>query len=140
MSSENVQLVAGIFETFSRSTWEAGDWIERYHPELDYHPREDEPDTRPFVGRDTWAQIVGGFMDAFAEITFDVEDTYDAGDWAIVSTVMHASGGASNVEVEDRYVFAYRVHDGLVVQGWEHHMMEEAIGALRSRTAATEPR
>jgi ketosteroid isomerase-like protein len=138
MSKENVQLVVQIFDTFSRKTWEAGEWIERYHPQLDYHPREDEPDTRPFVGRETWAQIVGSFMDAFAEITFDIEDTYDAGDWAIVATVMHASGGSSNVEVEDRYVFAYRIDQGLVVEGWEHHTIDEAVAALRDRATATE--
>ena len=80
-----------------------------FHPELVYLPREDEPDTHPFVGRDRWEQSVGGFMEAFAEITFGIEDSYDAGDWSIVSTLMHASGGASGVEVEDRYVFAYRI-------------------------------
>jgi len=137
MSAENMQLVVEIFDTFSRSTWETGDWIQRFHPQLVYHPREDEPDTQSFVGRDTWEQIVGGFMDAFDEITFDVEDTYDADDWAIVTTVMHASGGGSGVKVEDRYVFAYRIVDGVVVEGWEHHTMDEAVAALRRRVAAT---
>jgi hypothetical protein len=139
MSAENVELVVRIFDTFSRSTWEAGEWIERYHPQLDYHPREDEPDTKPFVGRETWAEIVGGFMEAFAEITFDIEDTRDAGDWAIVSTLMHASGGGSDIQVEDRYVFAYRIDGDVVVEGWEHHTMAEALSALRGRTGAKEP-
>jgi hypothetical protein len=139
MSAENVDLVVQIFDTFSRSKWESGEWIERYHPQLDYHPREDEPDTQPFVGRETWAQIVGGFMDAFAEITFDIVDTYDAGDWAIVSTSMHATVGGSDIQVEDRYVFAYRIDGGVVVEGWEHHTMDEALTALRSHTSAREP-
>jgi ketosteroid isomerase-like protein len=133
MSGENVQIVCEIFDTFSRETWEAGDWIERYHPQLVYHPREDEPDTEPFVGRETWEQIVGSFMHAFADITFEIEETTDAGDWAIVSTRMHASVGGSAGEVEDRYVFAYRVRDRLVVEGWEHHTMDEAVAALRDR-------
>jgi hypothetical protein len=78
MSAENVQVVVKVFDTFCRRTWESGEWIVNYHPDVAYHPREDEPDTRPFVGRDTWAQIVGGFMDAFDEITFDIEDTSTA--------------------------------------------------------------
>lgn len=139
MSAENVQFVVETFDTFSRSIWGSGEWIERYHPQLVYHPREDEPDTQPFVGRETWVEIVGGFMNAFAEITFEIEDTYDAGDWAIVSTIMHASGGGSGIEVEDRYVFAYRLCDGVIVEGWEHHTMDEAITALRRRVAATDP-
>ena len=139
MSDENVQFAAEGLDTFSRRTWQTGEWIERFHPQLVYHPREDEPDTQPFVGRETLEQIVGGFMNAFAEITFEVEDTYDAGDWAIVSTVMHASGGSSGIEVEDRYVFAYRIRDGVIVEGWEHHTMDEAVAALRKRLAATDP-
>ena len=145
MSAENARLVTGIFENFRRETWESGDWIAGFDPDVVYHPREDEPDTQPFVGRDRWVQIVGGFMDAFAEITFTVEEAHDAGDWAVVSTVMHASGGASGLDVEDRYVFAYRMHDRRVVEGWEHHTMDEALTALRERTggpeasAATEP-
>jgi ketosteroid isomerase-like protein len=74
-------------------------------------------------------------MDAFAEITFDVEDTYDAGDWAIVSTVLHGRGGGSGVDVDDRYVFEYKVRDGLVVDGWEYHTMDEALTALGERTS-----
>ena len=135
MSEENVKLVADAFDTFCRKTWESGEWLRNFHAELVYHPREDEPDTEPFVGRDRWEQIVGGFMDAFGEITFDIEDTFDAGDWAIVATVMHASGGQSGVDVEDRYVFAYRIRDALIVEGWEHHTMDEALTALRGRTA-----
>src|SRR3954451_17613003 len=109
MPARNVELAAEIFESFCRATWETGEWIERYDPQIVYHPREDEPDTRPFVGRDAWARIVAGFMDAFAEITFDVEETHEVGDWAIVSTVLHGRGGGSGVDVTDRYVFAYRV-------------------------------
>jgi ketosteroid isomerase-like protein len=134
MSAENLNVVVAGYDSFCRKTWESGEWIRNFHPELIYHPREDEPDTSPFVGRDRWEQIVGGFMDAFAEVTFDIEESHDAGDWAIVSTLMHASGGGSGVEVEDRYVFAYRVRDGLIVEGWEHHSVDEALTALRSRT------
>jgi ketosteroid isomerase-like protein len=136
VSDENVKLVAGTFDTFCRSAWESGEWLQNYHPELVYHPREDEPDTEPFEGRDRWERIVGAFMDAFDEITFDIEETFDAGDWAIVSTVMHARGGQSGVEIEDRYVFAYRVRDAVIVEGWEHHTMDEAQTALRERISA----
>jgi hypothetical protein len=80
VSAENVQAASEIFETACRASWESGDWLARYDPDVVYHPREDEPDTRLCVGREAWAQIAAGFMDAFSEITFDVKDTYDAGD------------------------------------------------------------
>ena len=136
MSAENVEVVRECFATFCRATWESGEWIARYDPHVVYHPREDEPDTRPCVGRDAWARIVDGFMDAFAEITFDIEDARDAGDWAIVATVLHGRGGGSGADVDDRYVFAYRLRDGLIVEGWEYHTMEEAIVAVREHMAS----
>jgi ketosteroid isomerase-like protein len=136
MSQQNVELAAGIFETFSRESWASREWIEKYHPDLRYFPREDEPDTRPCIGREAWERIVGGFMDAFAEITFDVEEAIDAGDWAIVSTVFHGRGGGSGIAVDDRYVFAYRVHEGLIVEGREYHTLDQAREALRGEAAA----
>jgi ketosteroid isomerase-like protein len=125
-----VELVRAIFETFRRDTWESGEWLARYDPDVVYHPREDEPDTKPCVGREAWGQIVDGFMEAFAEITFDVEETFDADDWAIVSTVLHGRGGGSGVEVNDHYVFVYKVRDGLVVEGWSFNTMEQAFGFI----------
>jgi hypothetical protein len=53
----------------------------------------------------------------------------------IVSTVLQGRGGGSGVNVNERYVFAYRIRDGLVVEGWEHHTMDEALAALRERTS-----
>ena len=134
MSEENVEVVRRIFETFCRDTWESGEWIERYDPDVVYQPREDEPDTKPFTGRDAWGEIVAGFMDAFAEITFDVVETYDGGDWAVVSTVLHGRGGSSGVAVDDHYVFAYKVQGGVVVEGREFHTMDEALSFLRARS------
>ncbi|HWW90446.1 MAG TPA: nuclear transport factor 2 family protein [Solirubrobacteraceae bacterium] len=136
MSAENVEAVSQMFETFCRATWESGEWLSGYDRGVVYHPREDELDTRECVGREAWARIVAGFMDAFSEITFDVDDTHDGGDWAIVSTVLHGRGGASGVDVNDRYVFAYRMRDGLVVEGWEYHTMDAALAAVRERLSS----
>jgi ketosteroid isomerase-like protein len=137
MSAENVRAASEIFETACRATWDSGEWITRYDPDVVYHPREDEPDTRECVGLEAWARIVAGFWDAFSEITFDVEDTHDAGDWAIVSAVLHGRGGSSGVDVNDRYVFAYKMREGLVIEGWEYHTMDEALAALgKQRSSA----
>jgi ketosteroid isomerase-like protein len=127
MSQENVALTRQIYENFNREFWETGEWLDRFHPDLIYYPREDEPDTKPFIGRDTWEKIVGGFMEAFAEITFDVEETVDAGDWAIVSTVLHGRGGGSGIQVDDRYVFVYKLRDGVVIEGHEYKTLKQAL-------------
>jgi len=58
----------------------------------------------------------------------------DAGDYVIISTVLHAvprgQGSASAAGVSDTYVFVNKQRDGLVVEGWEYKTKQEAFEAL----------
>jgi ketosteroid isomerase-like protein len=88
MSQENVEIARAAFEA-----WNAGelqDVLSHFHPELVYHPRADEPDPSPHVGRDAYERLVYGFVDSFSEVTFEVLELIDAGDHVIASTVLHA--------------------------------------------------
>jgi ketosteroid isomerase-like protein len=129
MSQENVEVVRAAFEA-----WNAGelpDVVSHFHPELVYHPRADEPDPSPHVGRDAYERLVNGFVDSFSEVTFEVLEWIDAGDHVIASTVLHAvlhgQEGASGAGVSDTYVFVYKLRDGLVVEGWEYRTKQEAL-------------
>ena len=56
MSQENVEIMRAAFEA-----WNAGDMealFAHFHPELVYHPRADEPDPSPHVGRDAYERLV----------------------------------------------------------------------------------
>ena len=103
-------------------------------PGIVYHPRADEPDPSPHVGRDAYEQLAYGFVDSFSEVTFEVLELIDAGDHVIVSTVLHAvlhgQGSASGAGVSDTYVFVYKLRDGLVVEGWEYRTKQEALEAV----------
>jgi ketosteroid isomerase-like protein len=61
---------------------------------------------------------------------FDVLEVIDAGDRVIVSTVMHGRGAASGANVDDAYVFLYKLRDGVVVEGWEYRTRQEALDAV----------
>ena len=107
MSQENVEIARAAFEA-----WNAGelqDVLSHFHPELVYHPRADEPDPSPHVGRDAYEQLVYGFVDSFSRVTFEVLEVIDAGDHVITSTVLHAvlrgQESASGAGVSDTYVF-----------------------------------
>jgi ketosteroid isomerase-like protein len=104
------------------------------HPELVYHPRADEPDPSPHVGRDAYERLVNGFVDSFSEVTFEVLEVIDAGDHVITSTVLHAvlhgQGNASGAGVSDTYVFVYKLRDGLVAECWEYRTKQEALKAV----------
>jgi ketosteroid isomerase-like protein len=130
MSQENVEIVRAAFEA-----WNAGelqDVLSRFHPELVYHPRADEPDPSPHVGRDAYERLVYGFVDSFSEVTFEVLEVIDAGDHVIAATVLHAvlrGQGSASAGVSDTYVFVYKLRDGLVVEGWEYRTKQEALEA-----------
>jgi ketosteroid isomerase-like protein len=108
-----------------------------FHPELVYHPRADEPDPSPHVGRDAYERLVYGFVDSFSEVRSEVREVIDAGDHVIASTVLHVvvrgQGSASGAGVSDTYVFVFKLRDGLVVEGWEYRTKQEALEAVGLR-------
>ena len=130
MTEEGVDLMRRAFEyTYTPDTF-PGPILDIYHADLVYHPRSDEPDPSPRVGREAFERLIGGFVEAFSEITFDVDEVIDAGEYTIAVTVLHGRGGASGAEVSDAYAFVYKVSDGLVVEGWEYRTKEEALEAV----------
>jgi ketosteroid isomerase-like protein len=132
MSQENVEIVRAAFEAWNARDMEAV--FAHFHPELVYHPRADEPDPSPHVGRDAYERLAYGFIDSFSEATFEVLELIDAGDHVIASTVVHAvlhgQGSASGAGVSDTYFFVYKLRDGLAVEGWEYRTKQEALEAV----------
>jgi ketosteroid isomerase-like protein len=135
MSQENVEVVRAAFAAWNREDLEAV--FAHFHPELVYHPRADEPDPSPHVGRDAYERLIYGFVDSFSEIMFEVLELIDSGDHVIASTVLHAvlhgQESASGAGVSDTYVFVYKLRDGLVVEGWEYRTKQEALEAVGLR-------
>jgi len=132
MSQENVEIVRAAFAAWNARPGEPD--FAYFHPELVYHPRADEPEASPHVGRDAYERLVYGFVDSFSEVTFEVLELIDAGDHVITSTVLHAvlhgQGSASGAGVSDTYVFVHNLRDGLIVEGWEYRTKQEALEAL----------
>ena len=136
MSQENVENARAAFAAWNARPGEpdlAGVFA-HFHPELVYHPRADEPDPSPHVGRDAFERLVLGFAESFAETRFEILELIDAGDRVIASTVLHVvlhgQGSASGAGVSDTYVFVYKMRDGLAVEGWEYKTKQEALEAV----------
>ena len=125
MSQENVEIVRGGFERLNAGEPD----FSIYHPALVYHPRADEPDPSPHIGREAFERLALGFFESFPYLEFDVEELIDARDLVIASTVMHGRGAASGASVDDAYVFVYQLRDGLVVEAWEYKTRQEALKA-----------
>ena len=128
MSQENVEIVRAAFDVWKVRPDDPD--FSPFHPELVYHPRADEPDPSPHIGRDAYERLFYGFVDSFSEVTFEVLELIDAGDHVIASTVLHGQGRASGAGVSDTYVFVYKLRDGLVMEGWEYRTKQEALEAV----------
>ena len=126
MSQENVEIVRRGFEKLNAGEPD----FSIYHPALVYHPRTDEPDPSPHIGREAFERLALGFLESFPYLEFDVDELIDARDRVIASTVMHGRGAASGASVDDAYVFVYKLRDGLVVEGWEYKTRQEALKAV----------
>src|SRR2546426_4532030 len=133
MSQENVEIVRGGFAAWSAGTPDLDVHLSRFHPQLVYHPRADEPDPSPQIGRDAYAQLIRGFVDSFSEITIEVLELIDADDLEIAPTVLHGRLRDSGAEVSDTYVFVFELRDGLIVECWEYRTKEEAFEAVGLR-------
>jgi ketosteroid isomerase-like protein len=124
--------VRAAFAAWNRKDLEAV--VARLHPQIVYHPRADEPDPSPHVGRDAYERLAYGFIDSFSEVTVEVLELIDAGDHVIASTVLHGvlrrQESASGAGVSDTYVFVYKLRDGLVVECWEYRTKQEALEAV----------
>jgi ketosteroid isomerase-like protein len=134
MSQANVEIVRAAFAAWNAGELELPEMLSRFHPQVVYHPRADEPDPSPHVGRDEYERLVYGFVDSFSEVRFEVLELIEAGDLVITSTVLHAvlhgQGSASGGGVSDTYVFVHKLRDGLVVEGWEYRTKQEALEAV----------
>ena len=128
MSQENVELVRAAWEAWERRDMEA--IFAFYDPALVYHPRADEPDPSPHIGREAFERLALGFLDSFPNSEFDVEELIDADDLVIALTVMRGRGRVSGADVTDAYVFVYKLRDGLIVEGWEYRTRQEALDAV----------
>jgi ketosteroid isomerase-like protein len=126
MSQENVEVVRAGFERLNAGEPD----FSIYHPALVYHPRADEPDPSPHLGREAFERLALGFLESFPGLEFEVEELIDASDLVIAATVMHGRGSASGADVTDAYVFVYELRDGLIVEGWEYRTRQEALKAV----------
>jgi ketosteroid isomerase-like protein len=130
MSQENVEIVRAGLAAWRDGTPDLDVHLSRFHPQLVYHPRADEPDPSPHIGRDAYAELLQGFTDSFSEIRMEVLELIDAHDLVIAPTVLHCRLRESGVEVRDTYVFVFSVRGGLIVESWEYRTKCEALEAV----------
>ena len=128
MSQEDVEILRAAF-----AAWNAGDMeavFAHFHPELVYHPRADEPDPSPHVGRNAYERLVYGFVESFSEVTFEVLELIDAGDRVVALIREREIGRTSGAPVDARHVAVWTLADGKVVRMQIFDNREQALKAV----------
>ena len=131
MSKENVELTRMVFDLFNAGDFPA--YFQRFHPELTYRNREDEPDVRSCRGLDQFKGYVATWLEMFDDLRLDLGDVIDLDEQVIAIAMLRGRGRDTGAEVHGSYVFLLRFRDGLIVQGREYATTDEALEAAGLR-------
>ena len=130
MSRENVEIVRANLGAWRHGVPDLDAYLSQFHQQLVYHPRADEPDPSPHIGRDAYAGLIQGFVDSFSDLRMEVLELIEADDLVIALTVLHGRLRESSAEVRDTYVFVSKHREGLIVECWEYRTKDEALEAV----------
>jgi ketosteroid isomerase-like protein len=125
MSQANVDLVRSTFEA-----WRDGD-VKRvrsaFDSEIEWQMAEDEPDARTLRGQTEVLDMLGGWVESFAEFLTTPQDFIDAGEHVVVpiTFVARPHGADAPVTIEETQV--YTVEGGAVVRVREYRTKVEAL-------------
>jgi ketosteroid isomerase-like protein len=131
MSRGNVELMRELFDAYNRR--DLAGFFQRFHPQLTYRNREDEPDVRLYRGLEDFKGYVASWLEMFDDLRFVTRDFIDLEEQVIAVADLHGRGRDTGADVRGSYVFLFRFRDGLVVQGREYATTEEALEAAGLR-------
>ena len=131
MSRENVELMRDVFDAFNRR--DLTGFFQRFHPELTYRNREDEPDVRMYRGLEDFKGYVASWLEMFDDLRIETRDFIGLEEQVIAVTDLYGRGRDTGADVRGSYVFLFRIRGGLIVQGREYATTDEALEAVGLR-------
>jgi ketosteroid isomerase-like protein len=127
MSQENVEMILGSFDAFSRGDLEAVAAI--LDPDVEWSQME-EPET--VVGPEAVLEAIGRWTEMWDDVHVDVREQIDAGDHVVL--LLHWSGrsSASKVPIEQSAYNVFTLHGGKVIRMREYgaHSRTDALEAV----------
>jgi ketosteroid isomerase-like protein len=138
MSQENVEMVRGLWEPFTRVDCTAIDWhdeairamAERFwSPEIELQWSRTGPETRAYRGRDGVIEAFREWVAPFSEYYVEPLDFIEQEGRVIVPMRQWGIGTTSGVPVEIEVTWVYEVRDNQVSRVDEYDTLEEAVAA-----------
>ena len=122
-----MQILRRLEEYFNRRDFDA--YVQLLDPAIEWHVAREDPETTVHHGRDAVRGYLQGWIDAFADLRFEIEDGRDAGDGVLVVIRMHGHGTGSSVPLDERVNFLFTLRDGRLTKVEEYFDRDEAVSA-----------
>lgn len=124
MSQENVAAVRAVYDEWRKGNFRAG--VDLYDSQALLVQGETFPESGNYVGLEGIGEYMRTFLEAWEEVTIDVEDLVDAGDSVIAAVVQRGIGKGSGAPAEFRYFQVWTFRGDRVIR----------LDVLRDRAAA----
>jgi ketosteroid isomerase-like protein len=131
MSEESVEIVRRGFEALMEGGVEA--LLPLVHPEFETTTPATlaaEPDT--YRGHDGIRRYFDSFYEAMDQVHFEADDYIPVGEKVVVPFTLRARGRTTGIEVEQKAVQVWELHDGLAYRLEAYPDLEAAIAAAES--------
>jgi uncharacterized protein len=102
-----------------------------YTPDVEIRWLEDNPDQRPYTGREQVLAAFADWLDAWETFVFEPKDFIEAGDHVLVPNAQQAIGRGSGVELSMETTLVIKVRDGQIASIQEFDDHSKAVEAAR---------
>jgi ketosteroid isomerase-like protein len=85
MSQDNVEIVRACIETSNSAEFDLDHFLDEfYDPEIEFHDVPTLPNAGVHFGREAFRRHVAGYLEAWAESSYEIEDIRSVGDRVVV--------------------------------------------------------
>jgi ketosteroid isomerase-like protein len=128
MSQENVEITLESFQRFRPSGLD--EWARMLHPDAEITAPNGWPEQGPFIGREAVLRQFKRMVADWSEVRFeDIELAAESGDWVVMTWRWITRGATSGITAEFDLAGAFRIEDGLIIEGHFRWNRDEALGA-----------
>ncbi len=128
MSQENVDVVRGISEAFSRDDPQAA--LASLAQDVEWHDLPDQPDAEVHHGDQAFLAAFEQFFAELEDYRVDLDETIDRGEQIVVFARIIGRGRSSGARFEQRIFGVLTVRNRLVVRAVWFRTREEALAAV----------